>query len=119
MKKSNFVMLLVAMVAYLPLHANNPSPAKLLARTHLIQAKTIKVTLANLQKNVTKMEITNKKGDTVYFKEFIRNHNGYSKTLNLKKLENGTYLIAIKNQGKVLKQVIRIRGDHVFFSKFS
>jgi len=119
MKKSFIATMIFAFTACLPAFSTTPITPPVIAKTKLIKEKTIELRLANLQKKYTYVSITDVKGKLIYFSEGVKNHNGFLKAINLQNLSNGNYLIQIKSKGEALKQVFKIKGEHVFFSKFT
>ncbi len=72
--------------------------------------------LANLEKQVTLIQIEDLKG-RVYFNERVRNHNGYARKINLKKIPEGRYILSIKQDQKNFAQVMVVQDNKVVFSK--
>ena len=115
MKRSFF--LAVIFIANLQLNAINP--INFTAETKIVNTKTLSLQLVNLQENVTNISITNLKEDVEFFTQSIKTRNGFTTNLNLKNLENGKYLLIVKNNGTTQKQVIRITDNLVLLSEFA
>ena len=119
MKKTIFLMLLLGLSFTISLQATNAPTNPVKATTEVVKEKTIALRLFNLQKFTTKIELTDLYGEANYYKTTVRDHNGFAKKLNLKKLQDGNYLMKITQNGETIQQVIRIRGNKIMFSKFS
>ena len=97
-------------------NANTPAFS---VKTKLIAANTINLTLFNLDNNYTRIQISDLNDKEVYYSEFVKNRNGFSKNLNIENLKNGKYLLKIRSNGEVKNQVIKIKNGLVLMSKFS
>ncbi|MDX1941255.1 MAG: hypothetical protein SFU99_11935 [Saprospiraceae bacterium] len=71
-----------------------------------VKERTVEISLFNLQQERTSISIQSLDGETTYFKNVIKDHNGYRKRLNLKDLAFGRYLLVIEQNGKKMQQVI-------------
>ena len=80
------------------------------------EGKAFNLQLANLQKVSTKVAIKDMDG-SIYFEDYITDHNGYAKKINLKKLKDGKYLLNVMQGKQKLVQVIVVKGDKLWFSK--
>lgn len=80
-----------------------------------VEAKTIKLLLANLEQESTKISIQDQSG-TTYFKSFVNNHNGYSQKIHLDKMPLGKYLFEVKNDSQRVIYVMVVRESGIIFS---
>lgn len=117
MKKSLFATLLLAITTSFSAYSFNPTPP-VIARTKLIKEKVISIQLANLEKKYTYVSITDMQGELIYFSQGVKNHNGFKKAVNLTNLSNGKYLLKVKTKGKILRQILQVKGEHVYLSDF-
>ncbi len=69
-------------------------------------AKTIEVSLLNLQQERTVITLQSLDGATTYFEEVVKKHNGYRRQLNLRELSAGKYLLVVKRNEQKLQQVV-------------
>jgi len=113
-----FLLLALLIVYFLPTQASVPLTADLIAKTQLVKKDVINISLANLQQKSTHIELANMDSDVIYHSKYLKKRNGFSQNLNLKELKDGRYLLSIRNDGKVFKQVIVIKDDLILFSKF-
>ncbi len=118
MKKSFFASLMLLLFTCFSSFGSSATVPPIIAKTKLVKEKTIQIQLANLEKKFTKVSITDMKGKLIYFSEGVKDHNGFSKAINIKNLMDGNYLIEVKGKGKALKQIFQIKGEQVYFSSF-
>lgn len=83
-----------------------------IVRVKVVDAKIFQINLANLQKETTNVKLTNLRG-TTYFKETIRNHNGYGKKINIDQIPNGRYVLTITHNKSSVTKVIYIDDDAI------
>lgn len=118
MKKSIIATMFFACTAVLPAFSTTAltPPNKLIVSNKVLQEKTVLLHLANLEQKYTYVTITNLRGDQIYFSEGVKNHNGFHKAVDLKNLNSGRYLVKIKTESKIVKQVLSIDGKNVYLS---
>ena len=119
MKKSLFMTLLMGLFFSISLSATTNPDGSMVARTKVVKEKTIHLQLLNLKQEVTRVTLTDLYEEEKFYGKIIRKHNGFVQQLNLKKLKDGNYLIKVKSGDEELKQVVRIRGNEIMFSRFS
>lgn len=107
---SLFLALCLAMTSFANATTTNPANDDPIFRIKPVETKVFQINLANLQKKPTSVSLTNLKG-TTFFKETIRNHNGYARKLNLGQLPNGRYVLTVKQNGEALSKVIYVDKD--------
>jgi hypothetical protein len=98
--------------------SNTLDEGKLIAKTKVVKQDVIHFTLANLKGLRTNFTLTNLDEKTIYYSKGIKNRNGFSTNLNVSDLEDGKYLLNIKNGDTKLRQVIRIKDGLILFSRF-
>ena len=119
MKKLLFALFAVALFVYSPSTVNALDNLPLIAKTKVVEGKTIQLNLANLQKVYTRVEVTNFDQSTLYFEDNIRKHNGYINRINLEQLRDGIYHLTVRNNKKTYKQVVKIRDGKIYLSQFT
>ena len=115
MKKLLFAVAMVTTIAVSPTFAS-VSYDDILVYVDETEGKIFHLQLANLQKQDTKVTIEDMDG-AVYFRELVSDHNGYAKRINLKKLDDGKYLLNVTQGKQKMVQVIVVKGDKLWFSK--
>lgn len=117
MKKSIIATMFFACTALLPAYSSTVlPPSKLIVTNRIVNQNTILLHLANLEKKYTYVTITNMRGDLVYFSEGVKNHNGFHRAVNLKNLNSGRYMVKIKVDDAIIKQVLSIDGSNAYLS---
>lgn len=96
----------------------NPDSENLIMRVKSQEAKSIDITLANLQQQKTNLSLKSING-TTYFVDVIRNHNGYGKSLSLHKVPQGRYILTVSQKGTELMSVIVVGEEKVKVSRVS
>ncbi len=117
MKKFIFSMIALFAIALTTTYANNPSidPENIIVEVEKVDAKTIKLFMANLQKETTAVTIEDQEGKS-YFSQYVNNHNGYHQNLNLKKLPKGRYILKISKKGQDILYVLVVKQDDIMLS---
>ena len=116
---SVLLALCLALSAALPASADpvaNPSETKILVKTKLVGEKTLQITLANLQREKTTIRLENLEG-AVFYQEFVKNHNGFNKKIDLRKAPAGRYVLKVEQKGELLTQVVVVREDSLAISR--
>lgn len=119
MKKLLPLVVLFALAYTTSMFASDIQPVKIIAKAKMVKDDVMKITLANLQRNDTSIEVTDLDKEAMYYRSTIKKRNGYSLKLDLQKLPVGRYLITVRNSGETLKQVIHVKKDMILLSKFS
>lgn len=94
----------------------NDDSENVIMRVEPTETKAIHITLANLQKETTNLALKTLNGQ-VYYHDTIRNHNGYGKNLNLRKLPKGRYLLTVSQKDTEWTSVIFVDEDEVRVSR--
>lgn len=89
---------------------------KVLVRTNVVDDYALQLRLANLQQEVTRVEIKHMTRKIAYFTDVIRNHNGYAAQIDLSDLPQGRYLLEISQQNESRKVVLRVNEHGLFVS---
>lgn len=76
----------------------------------------LEITVANLEKETTRVELVNLDDDREIFTDNIRNHNGYRYKLNTDQLKHGRYLLKVKKGETLRQQVLLVTGNGVLCS---
>lgn len=115
MKIIKSFFLFALMTVSFTLSASN-NPDELHVKSKVVDNNAIVVQLINLQQAATSVTIESLDGETIYFKELVRHHNGYIRKINLDNLSEGRYVLQV-NQGDVSKkQVVLVRDGKVQLS---
>lgn len=112
--KSFFVLALMALT--LNASASNEPTGDLRLKSHVVENHVIVLQLYNLQQAKTKVSIKSLDGETTFFSDLIRNHNGYIQKINLEKLANGRYMLQVEQNQQTKTQVILVRNNKVQLS---
>lgn len=119
MKNSIIATMLFAFTAVLPAYSGTiTTPPNVILKSKLIKHKTIELRLANLEKKYTYVTITDMKGELIYFSEGVKNHNGFTRAININNLIDGKYIIKVRTNGEEYRQIIQLDGEAVWFSNF-
>lgn len=94
----------------------NPDSENLIMRVNSTDAKSINITLANLQQVTTSLALKSIDGK-IYYADTIRKHNGYGKSLSLHKVPNGRYVLTVSQKGTELTSVLVVRNDEIKVSR--
>lgn len=120
MKRFHWLATLCLAVMTLPIWANDASPAAntdILVRANIAEGKVISLKVSNLQMEKTSIKITDLKGENTYYRDFVKNHNGYGRRLNLDNLPVGKYVLTIKQKDEYVKQIIVIKDNYLLLSQ--
>ena len=120
MKRFHWLATLCLAVMTLPVWANDASPAvntDILVRANIAEGKVISLKVSNLQMEKTSIKITDLKGENTYYRDFVKNHNGYGRRLNLDNLPVGKYVLTIKQKDEYVKQIIVIKDNYLLLSQ--
>lgn len=116
MKIFKSLLFLALMSLALSVSANNNPDGKLRVKSQVVDNHAIVIQLINLQQVATSVTIKDLDGDTTYFQETVRKHNGYLRKINLENLANGRYLVQVKQGGVSKQQVVLVRGNSLQLS---
>ena len=105
--------------AYAPVSAHAQSTDDPMKVTSEVEGTNINLLLTNLQQETTTINISTIDGNEVFFTEHIRNHNGYSLSLQMEELPAGKYLLTVKKGETVKHQVIVIEYGDILLSTMS
>ena len=120
MKRFHWLATLCLAVMTLPIWANDASPTvntDILVRANIAEGKVISLKVSNLQMEKTSIKITDLKGENTYYRDFVKNHNGYGRRLNLDNLPVGKYVLTIKQKDEYVKQIIVIKDNYLLLSQ--
>ncbi|MEM8528642.1 MAG: T9SS type A sorting domain-containing protein, partial [Bacteroidota bacterium] len=103
-----------ALVLFLSINLTyaNSSDAKMIISVKKQDDLTIKLRLANLNKQRTGIKILDINGKA-WFSEYAWNDDGYAKQLNLEEMPDGTYFLVIKNKNTNHTQAFVIRDQQL------
>lgn len=114
----NLLSLLLVLTCLNYSQANTIDETSLIAKTQIVKADVINVTVANLNGVYTRIDLTNLNGKVGYYSEWTKEHNGLSRNLNIADLADGRYLLTVKSGSQEIKQVIKIKEGLILFSHF-
>ena len=120
MKRFHWLATLCLAVMTLPVWANNSTPTvstDILVNAKISEGKIISLKVSNLQMEKTSIKLTDLIGDNTYYRDFIKDHNGYGRRLNLDNLPAGKYMLTVKQKDEYVKQIIVIKDNYVLLSK--
>ncbi|MBB4080381.1 hypothetical protein GGR28_003015 [Lewinella aquimaris] len=83
------------------------TPAEPLITRSAVEAYNLSLTVANMEKQRTRIEIRDAKNNSVVFGTTVKNHNGYRASFNLSELDPGRYIVTVKKGDTVRQQIIR------------
>ena len=120
MKKLN-LLLALGLLTLISVPAFSTAPAALpgdniIMKTEAVDANTIKVLLANLERERTSLTIESLTGKT-YYSDNIVKHRGYLLKLDVEDLPNGRYLLKVKQKDEMISQIIVVRDNTILISK--
>ena len=116
MKTSRMALAALALLTIAQsLRANTPPSDVMYFCTQAVEAKKVMVHLANLDEQPTQIMLMGTFGK-VYYKEFIRKHNGHRALLDLEQLPDGRYILSARQKDETKSQVIRITEGKVLVS---
>ncbi len=120
MKNLNLLLITgLLMSISLPAFATAPvsvPESHIIMKTEAIDANTIKVLLANLEWERTKLTIESLSGKTYYVDNIVK-HRGYLLKLDVEDLPNGRYLLKVSQDDEMISQVIVVRDKAILLSK--
>ena len=99
-----------------PALASVPADAEPLITRSQLDGHQLSLTLANLEQQTTRVEITNLDTDVRHFREVVNRHNGYRVAFDLDQLEQGRYVIAVKKGDTLRQQVILVTDTGIMCS---
>jgi hypothetical protein len=73
--------------------------------------KTFKLQLVNLKEQRATITIENLEGTTSYYREIVKNHNGYARNIDIKNLPAGKYLLTVQTKDQKITRVIAVKPD--------
>ena len=119
MKRFHWLATLCLALMTAPMWANDVTPitsSDILVTAKITSGKTINLKVANLQMEKTSIRITDLKGDNTFYRDFIKDHNGYGRRLNLSDLPSGKYMLTVKQKDEKAKQIIVVKDNYVLLS---
>lgn len=120
MKRFQWLATLCLALMAMPLFANDSSPIKpttdILVNTKIVDGKTVKLKVSNLQMEKTAILITDLQGNNTFYRDFIKDHNGYGRRLNLDQLPVGKYMLTVKQKDENVKQIIVVKENYLLLS---
>ena len=81
-----------------------------------LEGKAFSLHVANLQQQSAKIEISDLDGN-VYFEAYVNKHNGYARKIDLNQLENGKYVLRVKQNGINYSRVMVVKDQSILFSQ--
>ena len=108
--------LFLSLIATSSFASPNPDSEHLIMRVNSGDAKSINITLANLQQVTTNLALKSIDGK-VYYVDTIRKHNGYGKNLSLHKVPKGRYLLTVSQKGTEMTSVLVVGKDEIKVSR--
>ncbi len=116
MKKLIFSVFALFLFISASAYGNSTNPNEPMIVRSQVAEGGLEILLANLEKETTTISLKSLDGKKKVFTDFIRNHNGYSYKLDLDKLKQGRYLLAVKKGDIVRQQVILISKEGMMCS---
>ena len=119
MKRFHWLATLCLALMTAPMWANDVNPittSDILVTAKITSGKTINLKVANLQMEKTSIRITDMKGDNTFYRDFVKDHNGYGRRLNLSDLPSGKYMLTVKQKDEKVKQIIVVKDNYVLLS---
>lgn len=90
---------------------------EVIVRTTVVDNYSFRLVLANLQEENTEIVLENLDGTRTLYREFVRDHNGYGKIIDLKKLAFGKYVLRIIQGDQDRHQVIVVNENGLLMSQ--
>jgi hypothetical protein len=112
--KSLFVLALLALS--LNVSASNEPTGEFQVKSYVVENNVVVLQLYNLQQENTEISIQSLDGKTTFFSDYVRNHNGYIRKINLENLTDGRYMIEIEQNKASRTQVVLVRDGKVQLS---
>lgn len=119
MKRFHWLATLCLAVMTLPVWANDATPpvgTDILVNAKIAEGKVISLKVSNLQMEKTSIRLTDLKGDNTFYRDFVKDHNGYGRRLNLGNLPSGKYMLTVKQKDEYVKQIIVVKDSYVLLS---
>lgn len=120
MKRFQWLATLCLALMTMPLMANDSSPVNpttdILVSSKIVNGKTVKLKVSNLQMEKTAILITDLQGNNTFYRDFIKDHNGYGRRLNLDQLPVGKYILTVKQKDENVKQIIVVKENYLLLS---
>lgn len=119
MKRFHWLATLCLALMTLPAWANDVAPATntdILVNAKIAEGKVLNLKVSNLQMERTSIRLTDLKGENTFYREFVKDHNGYGRRLNLDQLPSGKYMLTIKQKDEYVKQVIVVKDNYLLIS---
>ncbi len=119
MKRFHWLATLCLALMTAPMWANDVAPittSDILVTAKITTGKTISLKVANLQMEKTSIRITDMKGDNTFYRDFVKDHNGYGRNLNLSDLPSGKYMLTVKQKDEKVRQIIVVKDSYVLLS---
>ncbi|MEZ5039688.1 MAG: hypothetical protein R2828_07340 [Saprospiraceae bacterium] len=120
MKRFQWLATLCLALMTMPLMANDSSPVKpttdILVSSKIVGGKTVKLKVSNLQMEKTAILLTDLQGNNTFYRDFVKDHNGYGRRLNLDQLPVGKYMLTVKQKDENVKQIIVVKENYLLLS---
>lgn len=119
MKRFHWLATLCLALMTAPMWANDVLPittSDILVTAKITTGKTINLKVANLQMEKTSIRLTDMKGNNTFYRDFVKDHNGYGRRLNLSDLPSGKYMLTVKQKDEKVRQIIVVRDNYVLLS---
>lgn len=115
--KSFFVLALMALTLNVSAATSNEAPTgDMHLKSKVVENNVLVVQLYNLQQEKTKIKIQSLDGQTTFFTDYVNNHNGYIRKINLENLADGRYMIQVEQNDQSRTQVVLVRDSKVQLS---
>ena len=121
MKSLMLIAAVVCSMACIPVSAATTAPADdgdLIINVDQLNNKQFILHLANLEQQSTSIMIKDLSG-TTYYRETVKDHNGFAKKINLRKLPEGRYVLSITQNDRQFTQVVLVDTEKLLFSKIT
>lgn len=113
MKTTLFLLAWTLLSCLMVNHARAEVPILFLCQAE--DAHQLQVQLANLMQKPTQVTLETENG-RILFREAVLQHNGYLQKLDLRKLEAGTYVLRIWQEGEEVIQKVEVHADGLTLS---
>lgn len=121
MKRVITALTLCLFVTTLPAFSSAPIPAieteAIKITTEALEGTSFRLLIINLQQETTAIKIESLDEAVTYFQEYVKDHNGYAKRIDLQKVPEGKYLLKVIHANKEMVKVIRKEGGQLYISK--
>ena len=117
----NFMLIAALVCSVASTYAfNTEVPAKidddLIINVDQLDNKQFILHIANLQQQITNIKIQDLEGN-IYYREKVKDHNGFAKKIDLKELPEGRYVLSITQNDRRFSQVVLVDSDNLLFSR--